>query len=61
MELIKLPYRKGRLALRLHMHVLDSAHASAPWLSKNSIEEIYEVWKCLVMKFQQNTTRLIKE
>ena len=46
-ELIKLPYRKGRLALKLTCDVLDSAHASAPWLSKNSIEEVYEVWKML--------------
>lgn len=38
---------KGRLALRLTCDVLDSAHASAPWLSKNSIEEAYEVWKLL--------------
>jgi [amino group carrier protein]-lysine/ornithine hydrolase len=38
---------KGRLALRLTCDVLDSAHASAPWLSKNSIEEVYEVWKIL--------------
>lgn len=38
---------KGRLALRLTCDVLDSAHASAPWLSKNSIEEAYEVWKML--------------
>lgn len=38
---------KGRLALRLTCDVLDSAHASAPWLSKNSIEEVYEVWKML--------------
>lgn len=38
---------KGRLALRLTCDVLDSAHASAPWLSKNSIEEVYEVWKLL--------------
>ena len=38
---------KGRLALRLTCDVLDSAHASAPWLSKNSIEEMYEVWRLL--------------
>jgi LysW-gamma-L-lysine carboxypeptidase len=38
---------KGRLALKLTCDVLDSAHASAPWLSKNSIEEVYEVWKLL--------------
>lgn len=38
---------KGRVALRLTCDVLDSAHASAPWLSKNSIEEVYEVWRLL--------------
>jgi len=38
---------KGRLALRITCDVLDSAHASAPWLSRNSIEEVYEVWKLL--------------
>lgn len=30
---------KGRLAINLKVSVDDSAHASAPWLSKNSIEE----------------------
>ena len=38
---------KGRIALKLTCDVLDSAHASAPWLSKNSIEEVFEVWKLL--------------
>ncbi len=38
---------KGRLALRITCDVMDSAHASAPWLSKNSIEEVHEVWKLL--------------
>jgi LysW-gamma-L-lysine carboxypeptidase len=38
---------KGRLALRLTCDVLDSAHASAPWLSRNSIEEVYKVWELL--------------
>jgi len=36
---------KGRLALRLTCDVGESAHASAPWLSRNSIEEIYDFWK----------------
>ena len=30
---------KGRLAINLKISVKDSAHASAPWLSKNSIHE----------------------
>ena len=30
---------KGRLAINLKVRVEDSAHASAPWLSKNAIEE----------------------
>jgi [amino group carrier protein]-lysine/ornithine hydrolase len=38
---------KGRLALRITCDVMDSAHASAPWLSRNSIEEVHEVWKLL--------------
>ena len=35
---------KGRLALRLTCDVGESAHASAPWLAKNSIEEMYDFW-----------------
>ncbi|MCH8832800.1 MAG: M20/M25/M40 family metallo-hydrolase [Thaumarchaeota archaeon] len=30
---------KGRLAINLRINVGDSSHASAPWLSKNAIEE----------------------
>jgi len=30
---------KGRLAINLRINVKDSAHASAPWLAKNAIEE----------------------
>ena len=30
---------KGRLAIDLRINVGDSAHASAPWLAKNAIEE----------------------
>ncbi|MCY4489967.1 MAG: M20/M25/M40 family metallo-hydrolase [Thaumarchaeota archaeon] len=30
---------KGRLAITLKINVGDSAHASAPWLSKNAIDE----------------------
>ncbi len=35
---------KGRIELRLTCDVGESAHASAPWLAKNSIEEIYDFW-----------------
>jgi [amino group carrier protein]-lysine/ornithine hydrolase len=38
---------KGRLAIRLTCDVGDSAHASAPWLAKNSIEEIYDFWSAI--------------
>ncbi|MDA0755725.1 MAG: M20/M25/M40 family metallo-hydrolase [Crenarchaeota archaeon] len=34
---------KGRLAINLKVNVKDSAHASAPWLAKNAIEEISAV------------------
>jgi LysW-gamma-L-lysine carboxypeptidase len=38
---------KGRLAMRLTCDVGNSAHASAPWLAKNSIEEIYDFWNAI--------------
>jgi LysW-gamma-L-lysine carboxypeptidase len=38
---------KGRLAIRLTCDVGDSAHASAPWLAKNSIEEMYDFWNAI--------------
>ena len=38
---------KGRLAVRLTCDVGNSAHASAPWLAKNSIEEMYDFWKAI--------------
>jgi LysW-gamma-L-lysine carboxypeptidase len=38
---------KGRLAIRLTCDVGNSAHASAPWLAKNSIEEIYDFWNAI--------------
>jgi LysW-gamma-L-lysine carboxypeptidase len=34
---------KGRLAINLRINVKDSAHASAPWLAKNAIEETSSV------------------
>lgn len=38
---------KGRLAIRLTCDVGDSAHASAPWLARNSIEEMYDFWRAI--------------
>ncbi|RMF30400.1 MAG: M20/M25/M40 family metallo-hydrolase [Candidatus Nitrosothermus koennekii] len=35
---------KGRLALKIICDVGDSAHASAPMLAKNAIEEMYGIW-----------------
>jgi LysW-gamma-L-lysine carboxypeptidase len=35
---------KGRLAMRITCDVGASAHASAPSLAKNAIEEIYDIW-----------------
>lgn len=32
---------KGRIAINLKVNVGDSAHASAPWLAKNAIEESF--------------------
>lgn len=43
---------KGRISLRLTCDVGNSAHASAPWLSKNSIEEVYEIWKYLKKRLE---------
>jgi LysW-gamma-L-lysine carboxypeptidase len=38
---------KGRLEIRLLCDVNNSAHASAPWLSLNAIDEIYKSWEKL--------------
>jgi [amino group carrier protein]-lysine/ornithine hydrolase len=38
---------KGRISFRLTCDVGSSAHASAPWLAKNSIEETYDLWKAI--------------
>lgn len=35
---------KGRLAIRIVCDVGNSAHASAPWMAKNSIEEMSSLW-----------------
>lgn len=38
---------KGRLSIRLACDVGNSTHASAPWLAKNSIEEMYDFWNAI--------------
>ncbi|MFL6441680.1 MAG: M20/M25/M40 family metallo-hydrolase [Nitrososphaeraceae archaeon] len=51
---------KGRLEIRLTCDVRTSAHASAPWLAKNSIEEIYDFWnavKCEINRVQIKNNR----
>jgi len=45
---------KGRLAIRLTCDVGNSTHASAPWLAKNSIEEIYDFWKAIKSEISLN-------
>ena len=43
---------KGRVSFRLTCNVGSSAHASAPWLAKNSIEEIYDLWKAMQLAIE---------
>ena len=45
---------KGRLAIKLICDVLESAHASAPWLAKNSIEEVYSFWNVIKTTINNN-------
>ena len=45
---------KGRLAIKLKISVSDSSHASAPWLSKNAIEESIIFVKELKEKLEAN-------
>ncbi|MGE5863141.1 MAG: M20/M25/M40 family metallo-hydrolase, partial [Nitrososphaerales archaeon] len=45
---------KGRLAIKLTCDVLESAHASAPWLAKNSIEEVYNFWYAIKTTINNN-------
>ncbi|MDC3254495.1 M20/M25/M40 family metallo-hydrolase [Nitrosopumilus sp.] len=45
---------KGRLAINLKISVSDSSHASAPWLSKNAIEESMVFVKELKEKLEAN-------
>lgn len=44
---------KGRLAIRLTCDVGASAHASAPWLAKNSIEEMYDFWRGIKQEIER--------
>jgi LysW-gamma-L-lysine carboxypeptidase len=44
---------KGRLAIRLTCDVGDSAHASAPWLARNSIEEMYDFWRAIKKEIER--------
>ncbi len=45
---------KGRLAIKLKISAADSSHASAPWLSKNAIEESMIFVKELKEKLEAN-------
>ena len=45
---------KGRLAIKLKISAADSSHASAPWLSKNAIEESIIFVKALTEKLEAN-------
>ena len=45
---------KGRLAINLKINVPDSSHASAPWLSKNAIEESIIFVKELKQKLEKD-------
>ena len=48
---------KGRLAVRLTCDVGSSAHASAPWLAKNSIEEMFDFWNAIKSEINRTGTR----
>ena len=45
---------KGRLAINLKVNVEDSSHASAPWLSKNAIQESMVFAKELKDRLEEN-------
>ena len=45
---------KGRLAINLKISVEDSSHASAPWLSKNAIQESMIFVKELKERLEEN-------
>lgn len=44
---------KGRLAIRLTVDVGDSAHASAPWLARNAVEEMYDFWNSIKSEIEK--------
>jgi LysW-gamma-L-lysine carboxypeptidase len=48
---------KGRFAFRLTCDVGTSAHASAPWLAKNSIEEVYDFWQAIQLEIGRVDSR----
>lgn len=48
---------KGRFAFRLTCDVGTSAHASAPWLAKNSIEEVYDFWRAIQLELGRLDSR----
>ncbi|MGI0083445.1 MAG: M20/M25/M40 family metallo-hydrolase [Nitrosopumilaceae archaeon] len=45
---------KGRIAINLKINVGNSAHASAPWLAKNAIEEAYVFVSALKNELEAN-------
>ena len=45
---------KGRIAINLKVNVGKSAHASAPWLAKNAIEESYRFTNALKKALEAN-------
>jgi len=51
---------KGRIAINLRVNVGDSAHASAPWLAKNAIEESYVFTNALKKSLDENQDGIAK-
>ena len=45
---------KGRIAINLKVNVGDSAHASAPWLAKNAIEEAMKFTSEMKSRLEEN-------
>lgn len=45
---------KGRIAINLKVNVGNSAHASAPWLAKNAIDETYVFISALKNALEEN-------
>ncbi len=45
---------KGRIAINLKINVGDSAHASAPWLAKNAIDESYVFTTAIKKSLEEN-------